>query len=94
MKVPRIKGGGEDPATIVGFEVEQMLMPPAQRPACAALRGARRLTRQAYIVMCGSTSPVKACGRASTTPLAARKWPTSAPATPRWPTCTASMWCT
>ena len=26
MKVPRIKGG-EDPATIVGFEVEQMLMP-------------------------------------------------------------------
>jgi hypothetical protein len=26
MKVPRIKGG-EDPATIVGFEVEQMIMP-------------------------------------------------------------------
>ena len=26
MKVPRIKGG-EDPATIVGYEVEQMIMP-------------------------------------------------------------------
>ena len=31
MKVPRIKGG-EDPATIVGFEVEQMLMPALKGP--------------------------------------------------------------
>ncbi|PTT77636.1 serine/threonine protein kinase, partial [Pelomonas sp. HMWF004] len=31
MKVPRIKGG-EDPATIVGFEVEQMLMPQLSGP--------------------------------------------------------------
>ena len=37
MKVPRIKGG-EDPATIVGFEVEQMLM-----PALVAARLAERL---------------------------------------------------
>jgi hypothetical protein len=39
MKVPRIKGG-EDPASIVGFEVEQMIMPALHGPACAALRGA------------------------------------------------------
>ena len=31
MKVPRIKGG-EDPATIVGFEVEQMIMPMLSGP--------------------------------------------------------------
>ena len=31
MKIPRIKGG-EDPATIVGFEVEQMVMPMLQGP--------------------------------------------------------------
>jgi predicted phosphodiesterase len=31
MKVPRIKGG-EDPATIVGFEVEQMIMPALSGP--------------------------------------------------------------
>ena len=29
MKVPRIRGG-EDPATIVGFEVEQMILPALQ----------------------------------------------------------------
>ena len=31
MKVPRIKGG-EDPATIVGFEVEQMILPTLTGP--------------------------------------------------------------
>ena len=31
MKVPRIKGG-EDPATIVGFEVEQMILPTLRGP--------------------------------------------------------------
>ncbi|HPM69205.1 MAG TPA: serine/threonine protein kinase, partial [Piscinibacter sp.] len=31
MKVPRIKGG-DDPATIVGFEVEQMIMPTLSGP--------------------------------------------------------------
>ena len=31
MKVPRFKGG-EDPATIVGFEVEQMIMPRLSGP--------------------------------------------------------------
>ena len=35
MKVPRIKGG-EDPATIVGFEVEQMLMPRSAARMCRA----------------------------------------------------------
>jgi hypothetical protein len=33
MKVPRIKGG-EDPATIVGFEVEQMIMPRCAARMC------------------------------------------------------------
>ncbi|MBN4688711.1 serine/threonine protein kinase, partial [Escherichia coli] len=31
MKVPRIKGG-EDPASIVGFEVERMIMPTLSGP--------------------------------------------------------------
>jgi hypothetical protein len=31
MKVPRIKGG-EDPASIVGFEVEQMILPALRGP--------------------------------------------------------------
>jgi eukaryotic-like serine/threonine-protein kinase len=52
MKVPRIRGG-EDPAAIVGFEVEQMIMPtltggalaaaaPGQRTAAAGRGGEHR----------------------------------------------------
>lgn len=50
MKVPRIKGG-EDPASIVGFEVERMLMPRLSGPhvPCFVARG--DFTRQPYIVM-------------------------------------------
>ena len=50
MKVPRIKGG-EDPATIVGFEVEQMLMPALQGPHVPRFVARGDWTRQAYIVM-------------------------------------------
>lgn len=50
MKVPRIKGG-EDPATIVGFEVEQMLMPQLSGPHVPRYIARGDWTRQAYIVM-------------------------------------------
>ena len=50
MKVPRIKGG-EDPATIVGFEVEQMLMPALQGPHVPRYVARGDWTRQAYVVM-------------------------------------------
>ncbi|MET0517920.1 MAG: serine/threonine-protein kinase, partial [Burkholderiaceae bacterium] len=50
MKLPRIKGG-EDPATIVGFEVEQMLMPALSGPHVPRYVARGDWTRQAYIVM-------------------------------------------
>lgn len=50
MKVPRIKGG-EDPATIVGFEVEQMLMPRLSGPHVPRYVARGDFTRQPYIVM-------------------------------------------
>ena len=50
MKVPRIKGG-EDPATIVGFEVEQMVMPMLKGPHVPRFVGKGDFTRQPYIVM-------------------------------------------
>ncbi|MDR7332346.1 bifunctional serine/threonine-protein kinase/universal stress protein [Roseateles asaccharophilus] len=50
MKVPRIKGG-EDPATIVGFEVEQMLMPQLSGSHVPRFVARGDWTRQAFIVM-------------------------------------------
>ncbi len=50
MKIPRIKGG-EDPATIVGFEVEQMVMPMLQGPHVPRFVAKGDFTRQPYIVM-------------------------------------------
>ncbi len=50
MKVPRIKGG-EDPATIVGFEVEQMIMPMLAGPHVPKFVAKGDFTRQPYIVM-------------------------------------------
>lgn len=50
MKVPRIKGG-EDPATIVGFEVERMIMPVLRGPHVPRFVAKGDFTRQPYIVM-------------------------------------------
>ena len=50
MKVPRIKGG-DDPATIVGFEVEQMIMPALSGPHVPRFIAKGDFTRQPYIVM-------------------------------------------
>lgn len=50
MKVPRIKGG-EDPATIVGFEVEQMIIPALSGPHVPKFVAKGDFTRQPYIVM-------------------------------------------
>lgn len=50
MKIPRIKGG-EDPATIVGFEVEQMVMPMLQGPHVPRFVAKGDFTRRPYIVM-------------------------------------------
>jgi len=50
MKIPRIKGG-EDPATIVGFEVEQMVMPMLSGPHVPRFVAKGDFTKQPYIVM-------------------------------------------
>jgi eukaryotic-like serine/threonine-protein kinase len=50
MKVPRIKGG-DDPATIVGFEVEQMIMPMLKGTHVPAFVAKGDFIRQPYIVM-------------------------------------------
>ena len=50
MKVPRIKGG-EDPASIVGFEVEQMILPALSGPHVPRFIARGDFTRQPYIVM-------------------------------------------
>jgi eukaryotic-like serine/threonine-protein kinase len=50
MKVPRIKGG-DDPATIVGFEVEQMIMPALRGVHVPRFVAGGDFTRQPYIVM-------------------------------------------
>ena len=50
MKVPRIMGG-EDPATIVGFEVEMMIMPVLRGPHVPRFIAKGDFSRQPYIVM-------------------------------------------
>lgn len=50
MKIPRIKGG-EDPATIVGFEVEQMIMPMLSGPHVPKFVARGDFTDHPYIVM-------------------------------------------
>jgi protein-serine/threonine kinase len=50
MKIPRIKGG-EDPATIVGFEVEQMIMPTLSGTHVPHFVAKGGFSRQPYIVM-------------------------------------------
>lgn len=50
MKVPRIKGG-EDPASIVGFEVERMIMPMLSGPHVPRYVAKGDFTHQPYIVM-------------------------------------------
>lgn len=50
MKVPRIMGG-QDPASIVGYEVEQMIMPVLSGPHVPVFVARGDFTRQPYIVM-------------------------------------------
>ncbi|MBC7956497.1 MAG: protein kinase [Cytophagales bacterium] len=50
MKVPRILGG-EDPASIVGFEVEQMILPKLSGVHVPRFIAKGDFTRQPYIVM-------------------------------------------
>lgn len=50
MKVPRLKGG-EDPASIVGFEVEQMVMPQLKGTHVPRFVAKGDFTGQPYIVM-------------------------------------------
>lgn len=56
MKVPRIKGG-EDPATIVGFEVEQMILPTLHGPHVPRFVARGDFTRLPYLVMEHIDSP-------------------------------------
>lgn len=50
MKVPRIRGG-DDPATIVGFEVERMILPTLAGPHVPRFVARGDFTGQPYIVM-------------------------------------------
>ncbi|OYT98424.1 MAG: serine/threonine protein kinase [Burkholderiales bacterium PBB1] len=50
MKVPRIKGG-EDPASIVGFEVEQLILPALHGPHVPRFVARGDFSHQPYIVM-------------------------------------------
>src|SRR5574341_1489105 len=50
MKVPRLLGG-EDPASIVGFEVEQMILPTLRGPHVPRFIAHGDFTRQPYLVM-------------------------------------------
>lgn len=50
MKIPQT-GYGEDPAAIVGFEVEQMVMPTLRGPHVPRFIAARDFGEQPYIVM-------------------------------------------
>ena len=67
MKVPRLRGG-EDPAAIVGFEVEQMIMPTLPGRTCRSSSRSGDFTRLPYIVMeriegsrCASASTPRRC---------------------------------
>jgi serine/threonine protein kinase len=50
MKVPRVSEG-EDPAAIVGFEMEQMILPRLSGPHVPACFGAGDFARQPYVVI-------------------------------------------
>src|SRR6202035_2748279 len=50
MKIPR-ESEGEDPAAIVSFEMEQMILPRLSGPHVPACFGAADFARQAYVVI-------------------------------------------
>jgi serine/threonine protein kinase len=50
MKIPRISEG-DDPAAIVGFEMEQMILPRLSGPHVPACFGAGDFARQPYVVI-------------------------------------------
>jgi nucleotide-binding universal stress UspA family protein len=50
MKIPRVSEG-EDPAAIVSFEMEQMILPRLSGPHVPACFGAGDFARQAYVVI-------------------------------------------
>src|SRR5947199_1622055 len=50
MKVPRV-GEGEDPAAIVSFEMEQMILPRLAGPHVPACFGTGGFDRQPYVVI-------------------------------------------
>src|SRR5271166_2218836 len=50
MKIPRVSEG-EDPAAIVSFEMEQMILPRLSGPHVPACIGTGDFARQAYVVM-------------------------------------------
>src|SRR5436190_15050823 len=50
MKIPRVSEG-EDPAAIVSFEMEQMILPRISGPHVPACFGTGDFARQAYVVI-------------------------------------------
>ena len=76
MKVPRLRGG-EDPTTIVGFEVEQMIMPTLAGAHVPKYIASGDFTRNPFIVMERIDGPTLR-PRLDEAPLAPTSWPTSA----------------
>ncbi len=50
MKIPRV-AEGDDPSAIVGFEMEQMILPRLAGPHVPGCFGTGTFDRQAYVVM-------------------------------------------
>src|SRR6202163_92234 len=50
MKIPRISEG-DDPAAVVGFEMEQMILPRLSGPHVPACFGVGDFARQPYVVI-------------------------------------------
>ena len=86
MKIPRVSEG-EDPAAIVSFEMEQMILPRLSGPHVPRCFGTGDLARQAYVVIeriAGKTL----YSRLGELPLASkRQAPSPEKSRSRWPTC-------
>jgi hypothetical protein len=92
VKVPRL-AEGEDPAAIVGFEMERMILPRLTGPHVPRCLGTGHEPLPWIAMEAGGGGVPPAQARAL--PLPARRWPRSARASPtRWTACTARGWCT
>ncbi len=88
MKVPRVSEG-EDPAAIVSFEMEQMILPRLAGPHVPGCFGTGDFAKQAYVVIerIAGTTLYSRIGELPIPYEEARAW-SSARSQAHWPTCT------